>query len=117
MGSHRDLDSPIPFAEGISSEEIAEKMESLRKRAERLTVNKQNEITAGQDGERVLFESVRRGVLIRRLEDDPDGVLRISIGEALYAAGSAYCIFRGSPESIERLLQKALRAVRRSING
>ena len=74
-------------------------------------------LSVAADAVDVLFESVRRGVLIRRLEDDPDGVLRISIGEALYAAGSAYCIFRGSPESIERLLQKALRAVRRSING
>ena len=57
--------------------EFAERMERLRKRAERMTLDQENEITAGRDGEEVLLDTRSRGFAIQQLPEDRDGVLRI----------------------------------------
>lgn len=114
MGSHRDDDATIP--KGFLGD-IAEHMESVRKRAERMTFERANEITAGREGEEILSEKVSADFTIRQMPDDPDGVLRISIGEMPGMPNTAYLVFRGHPRAIEQLLERALARLQRPFGG
>jgi hypothetical protein len=59
-----------------------------------------NLITVGRDGEQVLFDEAHAGILFRRLPDDPDRVLRVSIGVPEWDSQQAYLIFRGDPAKV-----------------
>lgn len=120
MGSHRDEDVPLvpkalrELAESdmkSPAEAISEAMASLRQRADELTLQRRNLITAGRDDESVLAEAREKGILIRRLEDDPDRVLRISVGAPVWDLNQAYLVFRGDPDEVYRLLRRAMRAI------
>lgn len=118
MGSHSDHDSPLPpkaLSELFEAEKergIRQCVENLERRAAEMSERGENLITAGRDGERVLGEWRRRGVLIRRMEDDPDRVLRISIGAPEWAGNQAYLVFRGEPFKVRDLLRRAEKALR-----
>ena len=116
MGSHSDKDTLIPpkilsdlFAsEGQGS--ISDRMANLERRAVKMSEKGENLLTAGRDGESVLLEEHRNGVLIRRLPADPDGVLRISIGAPEWADDQAYLVFRGDPNRVRSLLHQTMAA-------
>ena len=113
MGSHRDEDSPIhPKA----MRDIAEMRASLRERAEESTLQRENLITAGDIDERVLFETTARGLLVRRLEDDPDRVMRVSIGAPMWSPNEGYLVFRGDPAKVYALVKRAERVLRNALN-
>lgn len=106
---------PDAVSPAISPASAVGRMARLRRRAERASIDGVNEITGGRVGERVLRKVEVRGVWLIQLEDDPEGVLRVSAGEAAFGrlGTSTYCVFRGERDGIERLLARALRAVRR----
>jgi len=121
MGSHRDDDHEMRkvFSDLLDTKSIdalmAERRSSLIKRAEEMTLRRENEITAGAIGEDVLYEGHHKGVFVRRLPDDPNGVVRISLGCA-QEEGSAYLVVRGNPLGISRLLDKAVSAFRKAVS-
>ena len=118
MASHSDDDHEMRksfakvFMDQIPRETIAEKMASLNRRAEKMTMLRENEITAGSVGEEVLLEGQAKNLLVHRLPDDPDGVLRISVGSL---GERGYCVFRGEPNEVDRLLSRAINALRRML--
>lgn len=118
MGSHSDGDSPLPpkalseLSGAARARGIREHVESLERRAIAMSERGENLITAGRDGEAVLGEWRRRGILIRRMPDDPDKVLRISIGAPEWAGNQAYLVFRGDPSKVRDLLRRAEKALR-----
>ena len=117
MASHSDDDHGLRkqlrrVLEDFPDEETAlSTVSRLRQRGEEMTLRRENEITAGKVGEEVLYDGMHKGVLVRRLPDDPDGVLRISVGEY---GGQAYLVFRGNMQSVDALLSRALKALRKA---
>ena len=87
----------------------------LQERMQKACDEGTNLITAGRDGERVLFNEPARGVLVRRLPDDPDRVLRISIGCPEWDSQQAYLVFRGESSRVYDLLRKALKAMQSTL--
>jgi hypothetical protein len=79
-------------------------LKQLMDRAKELTEAKENVITAGDD-EQPLRGWKHRGMSIQQMPDDPQGVLRISVGGNV---GFGYCTFRGPREACRTLLQQAL---------
>ena len=98
MQSHRDDDNPLSpdilkrlgIKPTTQLPDVAARMESVRKRADRALATGESGITAGRDGESVLEERVAGQFVVRHLQDDSDGVLRISIGEMPGVQNSAY---------------------------
>ena len=52
----------------------------LTQRADDMVRDKQSENTAGKEGEEPLAEWKHKGVSVRHMPDDEQGILRISIG-------------------------------------
>jgi hypothetical protein len=117
MGSHRDEDSLLSpkllgeMREVAMKEGLAQRERSLMRRMEEATEKGTNLITAGMDGEQVLFDKAARGILVRRLPDDPDDVLRISIGCPAWDHQQAYCVIRGNPAAIYDLLRRSVKVL------
>lgn len=88
------------------------RMEALKQRAEAMVAKGESTITAGKPGEEPLARWQSNGMLCRRMPDDPQGVLRISIGGGDLMDGGGYLVLRGDPRECRRLLQRALRALR-----
>lgn len=101
MQSHRDADAT----------RRQEYFDALKQKAEEMTARKENLITAGKPGEKELFAQQVGLIFVRRLPDDPLA-LRISIGEARDVEESAYLVFRGDPEWVMELLDRAVSAMR-----
>ncbi|MFZ2803979.1 MAG: hypothetical protein WA001_02035 [Patescibacteria group bacterium] len=117
MGSHRDDDAAIPagvFQDMLGLKELRhdERLAAIRKEAEAMTLRGENRITAGEIGEAVLYDKEHRGIQVRRLPNDPLGVLRLSIGESPDMCSSAYLVFRGKRGQCIALLERALAALR-----
>ena len=87
--------------------------QELAARAEKMTADGTNQITAGHGECAIAEEEVKGFGLIRKLPNDPL-CLRISIGEVLDGSGKAYFVFRGDAYRIERLLEQVVRAFRPS---
>jgi hypothetical protein len=104
MASHSDRDSRG------TDEKYKDVLEKFRERAEKLTEERANIITAGRDGEKHLFEATRDGVLIRQLPDDPL-CIRVSIGKPYDIRVGAYCVYRGTESSVKDLLRECLKAL------
>jgi hypothetical protein len=84
---------------------------ALTEESARMLKEGSNRITAGEMGERILFEKETEHTLIRRLPDDPN-CLRISIGEANLSTKDSYLVFRGDPLKCKLLLTRMLNAFR-----
>ena len=97
MQTHKDLDTRY--------------MDALRAKAEQMTRDKQNIITAGEPGEIPLLTAEEEAFAIYRLLDDASA-LRISIGELKFGGHEKYLTFRGDIRSIDRLLSEAVAALR-----
>lgn len=68
--------------------------------------------TAGLPSEKLLCEEIVKGVLVRRMPDDP-ACLRVSLGRALIPGGDGpYCVYRGDRRAVILLLEDALAAVK-----
>ena len=118
MGSHYDDDATIPpkfmrqLFEQEQQESIEKRMANLTERMKEATAAGKNLITAGRDGETLLFRQTASGMHVQRLPDDPDGVVRISIGVPEWDAMQAYLAFRGDPARVFDLLQRSVKVMR-----
>ena len=108
MQTHRDSDAQNStlrelFAEGSNE------MERLKERAGEMVAKGESQITAGKPGEAPLIETVIRGVHVRQLPDDEQGITRVSVGGV--TGEFVYCTFRGKVGSSRAMLLAALRAL------
>ena len=126
MKTHDDNDSPLR-AESLfnqhekerkrkESESLQRLEQRLERRALELSYAGRNIITSGCDGEMLLFEVRRGDFLIRRLPDDPDGVLRVSLGAPGWDTAQSYLVLRGNPVQLYDLLRKASKALGKCIS-
>lgn len=90
-----------------------ELLASLQAKAERMTEEGKNTITAGAEGEELLAKYTSDRVSVKKLPDDEHGILRISIGGILDGRPGpwGYLVFRGDKDKVRKLLQRALRAL------
>lgn len=87
-------------------------MDQLQARADRAVQAGASTITGGIDGEPVLNQWKRRGVEVRELPADEQGILRISVGGGEDTPVQLnYCVFRGNHGKCVDLLRKALIAL------
>ena len=87
-------------------------MDRLESRADKAIQERASTITGGVDGEVVLNQWKRRGVEVRELPADEQGILRISVGGGEDTPVSLnYCVFRGNHAKCVDLLRKALIAL------
>ena len=83
-------------------------MRELFERADQLTEEGENKITAGEPDEDVVRKWKRGDMLVNQMPDDPQGVLRISVGGNV---GFGYCTFRGPRKACLSLLSDAVKAL------
>lgn len=86
-------------------------MRKLERRAEVANKEGTGKITAGVEGEPVLAEWSYGKVFVTQRPDDPQGILRISIGGGDTPIGLNYLVFRGKRGECVDLLRKALKAL------
>ena len=98
MQSHRDDDSPS------KSNFLAQ----LQARADRMKERGESIMAAG---DAPLSQWMHSGVTVRKLPDDPQGILRISIGGGDTPVKLDYCSFRGTQDECRKLLRRALAAL------
>lgn len=110
MDTHADSEFKTP-------EDIQRLMEKLQDKATRLSAAGENRITSGTPGEPEVAQSVGQVLCIQR-PDDPDGILRVSLGEGpepiTFGTASVYCVFRGDPRDVIELLERAFHAMQAS---
>lgn len=85
-------------------------MKRLKERATNMVGTHASEITAGAPGEPVLGEWIAEGIGVVRRPNDPQNVLRISVGGGM--AGMNYCVFRGNRLACIDLLERAAEAMK-----
>jgi hypothetical protein len=85
-------------------------LDLLKGRAEKMTEDRENLITAGEDDERPIRKWKRGDMHVNQMPDDPQGVLRVSVGGNV---GFGYCVFRGPRQACLTLLRDALGALER----
>lgn len=89
-------------------------LESLGKKADKMTAAGESEITAGKPDEEALAEWRHGDMTVRHMPDDEHGVLRISTGggsSKCHGLKLNYLVFRGNLGECEQLLRKALSAI------
>ena len=87
-------------------------LQRLTARADQSMKEEKAKITYGADGEQIVAEWKANGVGVRQMPDDPQGILRISIGGGDHLPVIVnYCTFRGSRGHCIDLLRKALQAL------
>ena len=79
--SHSDSDNVFP----------QDLMDKLQRKADAMTELGLNVITRGKETETPLWERSVNDIYVKRMPDDEDGILRISIG----GPAAAYCVIRG----------------------
>ena|SRR5688572_4375824 len=94
------------------SSHMPQPIKDLAMKADRMTAEGRNRITAGAPGESTLFEAEIDGIYIRQLPEDEHGVLRISIGRAPAIDRSSYLVYRGDRAKVLGLLERAVGALR-----
>jgi len=100
MQTHRDSDTANEF------------LQRLSKRADRMLAAGESEITSGKPGEEPLAVWRHGDIQVTHMPDDPDGVLRLSIGGGDDTPVKCnYLVFRGDVGKCESLLRKALAAI------
>jgi len=87
-------------------------MADLESRAAEIKRQERSKITGGEDGEPVLSQWSANGVHVVQRPNDPQGILRVSIGGGDKLPVSLnYCVFRGDRGQCVDLLRKALKAL------
>ncbi len=92
---------------------VAEWLESLGRKADKMKAEGSSSISAGAPGEPTLAHWAAHGIDVEQLPDDEHGILRISVGGGDTPANVNYCRFRGDREECVALLRRALRAMER----
>ena len=101
MGSHQDLDH--------IDEQRREFLKDLGRRAEIMTDLGKNELQHGK----AIRQWKHEGVTVQQLDEDMNGVLRISIGGGSHLpVPGDYCNYRGDQSRCIRLLERALEAMK-----
>lgn len=98
MGSHADVDHG----------EKSRILDELRLKAELMSELGKNRVT----NDKVQKEWVHDDIRVQLLPDDPQGVLRISIGGHPDFDRSEYCTFRGDQSKCIALLERCLSAIK-----
>lgn len=87
-------------------------MAELQGRATEIKQQERSKITGGSDGEPILNRWQSNGVEVVQRPDDPQGILRISVGGGDDLPVSLnYLVFRGDRGQCVDLLRKALKAL------
>ncbi len=96
------------------NEQMERFTEELSQRAQKAKQATASVITAGEEGEQELEAwKASNGVHCRHLPDDPQGILRISIGGGDHLPVTMnYAVVRGKVGQCIALLEKALEALR-----
>ena len=90
----------------------------LRERASEMLRKNLSTITAGEAHEQPLGEwEAPNGVHVKRLPDDEQGILRVSVGGGIQSVDINYCVFRGDPIKCAFLLDMAAAAIRETVKG
>lgn len=103
MDTHSDRDARLPDAF----------IERLTQRADNMRARGESQITGGKTGEKELGQWKENGIYIRKLPDDEQSILRISVGGGI--ADVDYCTFRGDRLACMGLLRRALEALGRCV--
>lgn len=96
------------------NQEHSQFMDLLRQRAAEAVADGNGTIAGGQDNEfpHVAYKA-KNGVHVRVMPDDPQGILRLSIGGGDHLPVTMnYCTVRGDVGQCIQLLEKALVALR-----
>lgn len=106
MQTHNDSD--------FRKSDLQSMLSNLKQEADKMTAEGSNQITAGKPGELSEFEFNHKGFRVKKLPDDENGVLRISIGGVPSDLDFNYCVIRGDRDQCIELLRKALKALKHS---
>jgi hypothetical protein len=89
-------------------------MSRLKDRADAVLKAERSTITAGLPGERPLAQWEHSGISVRRMSEDEQCILRISIGGGAPEGEPQldYCVFRGDPHRCLFLMERAVEAMR-----
>ncbi len=110
MQTHPDSDFEAPMDPVKHSKFI----KTLQRRAEDSAAAGGSPITTGRSDETPIRDwEARGGMHIRQMPDDPQDILRISIGGGVPGIDINYCTIRGDREACIALLNKALNALSR----
>jgi len=113
MMSH--LDSDFPPKDGTFRERF---IKELAGRAETIKKQEGSQITSGFDGEPFLAKWTAANVQVVQRPDDPQDILRISIGGGDHLPVSLnYCVIRGDRKRCIQLLQRAIKALEIGADG
>lgn len=92
-------------------------MKQLKSRAEKMRAEGSSQITGGKPGEDPLNEWECNGIHLVHLPNDPQKILRISIGGGNnLPVALNYCVFRGDRQACVELLRKALEALEKGLS-
>lgn len=107
---------PRSIKDELRDEKMVE-LKNLEKRASEMKAAGLSQITSGRDGEEAIESYDFKSVHVKKLPDDPDGVLRISIGGGKTIEGPInYCVYRGNKDRCISALKRALLAMERGGN-
>ena len=88
-------------------------LDQLQARADRMREEKASEITARKENEPVLAKWKAHGISVVVRPDDPQGILRISVGGGSKTPVPLnYCTIRGDIGACIDLLERAIRALK-----
>lgn len=116
MQTHPDHDANSPildkFRQQLEDADTKARMKRLEEKAKKAIAMGASSITAGDDPvAEAEYESGDLHMTVRRLPDDPERVLRISVGEMEGVPQSAYTVFRGRRKDAVKLLRQAVWAL------
>lgn len=88
-------------------------LEELKQRADKMQKNRQSEITTGKPDEKPLLRWIHGGIEVTHMPDDPQKILRISVGGGDHLPVVCnYCTIRGPVGQCIDLLEKTLAALK-----
>lgn len=110
MQTHDDKDQFTLMQRELTKEEF---LDRLAARADRMREAKQSTITAGTEDEPLLAQWKAHGMTVNIRPDDPQGILRISVGGGSKTPVPLnYCVVRGDISACIDLLERAIRALK-----
>lgn len=87
-------------------------MQRLKDRAAKMEREGLSQIASGKRGEQALAKYDAQGVHVRKMPDDEQGILRISIGGGIPSVNVNYCTYRGDRQRCIEMIEKALGALK-----
>lgn len=81
----------------------------LKRRADNASWQGSNSVAAGLPGEQVIDQWQHGNIICKKMPDDPQKVLRISVGGL--AGLGAYCVMRGDIDECVKMLRDTIEAI------